>query len=174
MDAIIRSATVEDVCSACEVVRRSIIECCIDDHNDDPALVAEWLKDKTPENLAAWIAARGSYAVVADADGVIVGIAAFTAVGGITLCYLLPEARRRGIGKALLSALEAEAVRRRLLRLHLASTRAARAFFMRHGYVSSAAAAAATVMQPLPMQKDLAVEHCGGAGTRHSDLPVTG
>lgn len=120
------------------------------------------------------IAARGSYAVVADADGVIVGIASFTAIGNITLCYLLPEVRRCGIAKALLSALEAEAVRRRLPRLHLASTRIACAFFMRHGYVPSAAAAAGTVMQPLPMQKDLPVEHCGGAARRHSELPVVG
>jgi hypothetical protein len=51
----IRDARLEDASSACQVVGRSISELCVADHGNDPAILKQWLNNKTPENLASWI-----------------------------------------------------------------------------------------------------------------------
>lgn len=50
----IRVVTADDARAACEVLRRSILECCVDDHRNDPAILAKWLRNKTPEIVESW------------------------------------------------------------------------------------------------------------------------
>jgi hypothetical protein len=38
-----------------QFLRRSITELCQVDHGDDPAVVANWLQNKTPDNVRSWI-----------------------------------------------------------------------------------------------------------------------
>lgn len=139
----VRQARPEDAEEACAVLRRSIRECCVEDHGGDETVLASWLGNKTPENLRAWFGG-GGYAVVAEVGGVISGVAQLGADGKISLCYLLPEVRFRGVGKAMLTELEAEARRRGATRVELESTRTALEFYQRNGY-----AAGVTEQSPL-------------------------
>jgi hypothetical protein len=71
-----------------------------DHHQGDVNVLEGWLRNKTAENLAIWIASTESYAVVAEDEGRIVGLAMLSAEGTVSLCYLIPEAHHRNIGKA--------------------------------------------------------------------------
>jgi hypothetical protein len=105
----IRAAIIEDAAEACEVLRRSIAELCRADHQDDPEVLRKWLSNKTPDHVRSWIARPDSYVVVASEGAAIVGVGAVTAAGEILLNYVSPDARFRGVSKAVLSCLEAKA-----------------------------------------------------------------
>ncbi|MET3134098.1 GNAT superfamily N-acetyltransferase [Oxalobacteraceae bacterium GrIS 1.11] len=137
MSLEIRIATSIDAFEACNVLRRSITECCTLDHHNDPVILEAWLGNKTPQMVAAWFASPTNFSLVALEAGVVVGVALLTRVGKLALCYLLPEARRRGIGKALLSHMEAQAREWGVKALQLHSTASAEAFFAERGYVHS-------------------------------------
>lgn len=74
-------------------------------------------------------------------------------VGEVNLCYLLPEARFAGAGKALLSTLELEANRRGLNSLRLESTLTAKPFYLRNGFVESGTPSEVFGTVAFPMQK---------------------
>ena len=80
----IRDARPEDAHSACEVVRRSISELCAADHGNDPIILSQWLKNKTPGNVASWIAHPANSVLVAVELGTIVAVGAVTS--DIELC----------------------------------------------------------------------------------------
>jgi GNAT superfamily N-acetyltransferase len=130
----IRQARVEDAAAACEVLRRSITELCAADHHNDPAWLAGWLANKTPENVAAWITDPGNVVYVAVDSGRIAGVAAMNKTGRISLNYVSPDARCRGVSKALLAALEAKAADLGLTRCTLESTKTALGFYRAAGY----------------------------------------
>lgn len=137
MDFQIRLATVEDAAAACAVLRRSITECCVLDHQQDPDILAAWLGNKTPETVAAWFASPSNYSLVAVRDGQVVGVALLIQAGKLSLCYVLPECLHGGVGKALLLAVEEQARVWGIGTLRLHSTATARAFFARNGYIHS-------------------------------------
>jgi GNAT superfamily N-acetyltransferase len=136
MNLIVRKGVARDAEEACRVVRRSIRECCLEDHGNDSAILDSWLGNKTPANVKSWFASEG-YALVAERDDEIVGTAMLTADGTILLFYVLPEARFAGIGKAMLRAVEAEASKRGLSRIELGSTKTAYSFYLRNGYTDT-------------------------------------
>ncbi len=131
----IRLAGPEDAADACRVLRRSITECCTLDHQDDVAVLQSWLGNKTPDNVASWIASPSNCMLVAVRDGALVGVSLLTQAGKLSLCYLVPEAQHAGLGKAMLDGLEAQARTWgiRVLRMH--GTATARDFFTRNGYI---------------------------------------
>lgn len=131
----IRRAEANDATAACEVLRRSIAECCVLDHKNDPAILGAWLGNKTPETVASWFASPTNYALVATEDGAVVGVALLTAAGKLALCYLLPEVRQRGAGKALLACIEQQACSWGVKALQLHSTATGEEFFARQGYL---------------------------------------
>jgi GNAT superfamily N-acetyltransferase len=131
----IRRAQANDATAACEVLRRSIAECCVLDHKNDPAILAAWLGNKTPETVASWFASPTNYSLVALEDGKVVGVALLTAAGKLALCYLLPEVRQRGAGKALLACIEQQACSWGVKALQLHSTATGEEFFARQGYL---------------------------------------
>ena len=147
----IRDATAADAAAACDVLRRSIAELCGADHGGDPAVLAAWLANKTPANLAAWIGAPGNAVLLAEAAGRVLGIAAMTAAGEVTLNYVAPEARFRGVSRALLAALEDRARAAGLARCTLHSTLTARRFYTAAGYAETGPAGA----DGIPMAKPL-------------------
>lgn len=134
MSLEIRIATSGDASEACNVLRRSIVECCSLDHRNDPAILEAWLGNKTPEMVACWFASPTNFALVASEAGAVVGVALLTRAGKLALCYLLPEVQRRGAGKALVERLEAQAREWGIKALQLHSTASAQAFFARLGY----------------------------------------
>ena len=131
----IRCATVADAPGACLVLRRSITELCELDHGGDEKLLAKWLSNKTVENVHRWI--LQAHFLVAEEDGRILGCAAMTGSGKVTLNYVAPEARFRGVSKGLLLQLEARARALGLGECVLESTQTALRFYYSLGYLQS-------------------------------------
>ena len=131
----IRDAVPDDAAAACQVLRRSIAELCAPDHQNDPALMANWLSNKTVENVAAWMAQPGSSLLVAVEDGTIFAVGSVTDAGHITLNYVSPDARFRGVTRAMLQALESRAAERGNTQCTLSSTETARRLYLTAGYI---------------------------------------
>jgi GNAT superfamily N-acetyltransferase len=166
MATTVREASELDAQAACDVLRRSIAECCTDDHQNEPSLLEAWLSNKTPDNVRDWLKVKSSFAVVAETDDVVVGFAMLLASGEIPLFYLVPEARFKGVGKSLLGALEVEAQRRGIGELYLESTKTAHPFYLRNGFLDSGAPEVAFGIEGYPMRKQLAATGLTGSGTR--------
>ncbi len=135
----IRDAVTEDAPVACLVLRRSISELCVADHANDPAILTRWLSNKTPEIVASWITRPDNSVLVAVEHGAIIAVGSVTDAGEITLNYVSPDARFRGVSRALLSALEARALERGNTRCTLTSTTTAHRFYRSNGYVEDSA-----------------------------------
>jgi GNAT superfamily N-acetyltransferase len=133
----IRDATPDDAIAGCEVLKRSIAELCTADHKHDAHILARWLGNKTIENFVAWAAQPDNSVLVAIEDGKILAVGSVTDAGTIGLNYVSPDARFRGVSRALLEALELRAVERGNTRCNLTSTETARAFYLSNGYVES-------------------------------------
>ncbi|HEX7984455.1 GNAT superfamily N-acetyltransferase [Duganella sp. 1411] len=133
----VRIAASTDADAACNVLRRSITECCGLDHKNDPAILDAWLGNKTPQMVANWFSSPTNFSLVAVSEGVVVGVALLTGAGKLALCYLLPEARGQGVGKALLARVEEQACSWGVKALQLHSTAAGHGFFARSGYVEA-------------------------------------
>jgi GNAT superfamily N-acetyltransferase len=131
----IRLATPEDAEAACNVLRRSIVELCQLDHRGDQGVIEHWLSNKTAENVRAWISAANNIVLVAVDDEAILGVAAMTRSGCVTLNYVRPESRFEGVSKALLTSLEREARMLGLSALTLSSTKTAERFYRAAGFV---------------------------------------
>jgi GNAT superfamily N-acetyltransferase len=130
----IRDAVAGDAAAACEVLRRSISELCVADHGNDATILAKWLSNKTPEIVGSWIAQPGNSMLVAVEGGTILGVGSVTDKGEINLNYVSPDARFRGVSRALMAALEARAMERGSVQCTLISTETARRFYLSAGY----------------------------------------
>src|SRR5262245_44937333 len=131
----IRRATPDDAEAACAVVRRSIVELCQADHQGDAATITTWLANKTAENMRRWIGQ--AFVLVATDAGLILGVAAMNASGEITLNYVSPDARLRGVSKALVRRLEQQAAELGVEAVTLRSTATAARFYESAGYRSA-------------------------------------
>lgn len=139
---------------ACGVIRQSITHCCVLDHANDATILTTWLANKTPENLAAWMAAPGAVAWGAYWGDTMVGFA-LRARTTLALCYVVPGALHQGVGRALLQHVEAHAREVGLATLDLESTRTAEPFYRRHGYVPHGGVQTWAGLQAQPMRKVL-------------------
>jgi N-acetylglutamate synthase-like GNAT family acetyltransferase len=133
-EVVVRRAGVDDTDAIVTVLRRSITELCVADHRNDPGLLGTWLENKTAENVRTWIESPRVFMVVAEVGGAVCGVASMGITGGILLCYLLPEVRSTGVGRALLAVIEAEARMQGIRELSLESTVSARGFYSKHGF----------------------------------------
>jgi GNAT superfamily N-acetyltransferase len=131
---IIRDATATDAVKVCEAIRASIAELCVADHNRNPEILRRWLSSKTPDNVAAWTASDGSSLLVAVEGERILAVGGVKDDGEITLNYVAPQARFRGVSAALLKALEARALERGATEITLLSTETAHRFYLARGY----------------------------------------
>jgi GNAT superfamily N-acetyltransferase len=132
----IRRAEAGDAEAACQVLRRSISECCVPDHRNDPSVLGPWLGNKTPQMVASWFESPTNHAFVTVNEGRVVGVSLMTSAGKLALCYLLPEARGHGAGRALVRQAEALALELGIKSLFLHSTATAESFFAGLGYVA--------------------------------------
>jgi GNAT superfamily N-acetyltransferase len=133
----IRQAMPTDAGAACELLRRSIAEGCAADHCGRSDILDAWLGNKTPQTVATWFSTPSNYALVAERDGELLGLTLLTQAGKLALCYVLPEALRIGVGRALLAAVEEQARAWNISKLHLQSPASSSAFFERHGYANA-------------------------------------
>lgn len=158
MSITVRRAVPQDAEAACDVLRRSIQELCVADHQNDGKALGAWLENKTADNVRAWIASSRNYAVVALCNAKICGFALLGQDGTIRLCYLVPEVQHLGAGRAMLAALESEASRWGLKSLRLESTLTALPFYKRNGYTSAGESILVFGAQrAYPMRKELAL-----------------
>jgi GNAT superfamily N-acetyltransferase len=97
--------------------------------------LAQWLSNKTADIVASWVTAPNNSVLIAVEDDTILALGAVTDTGQITLNYVSPDARFRGVSRALLRALEARARERGGVRCTLNSTETARRFYLANGYV---------------------------------------
>lgn len=130
----IRLATASEASAACEVLRRCIRECCVEDHQNDPTILGKWLRNKTPETVESWFAWPAHYPLVAMAGNEVVGVAMLSRPGKIVLLHVDPAWRFLGIGTRLLNALEQKAQKSGVTTLRVASTFTARRFYEAHGF----------------------------------------
>ncbi len=155
----IRSAEPDDAAAIAALLIRSIREVCGPDYDNDERLLAQWCANKTPDNIARWTGDPNSYWIVALADDTIAGTASMTLNGDIKLCYVLPEYLHRGIGKAMLEQLLQQA---RLLGLHtlrLESTRTAREFYKRNGFIETGMTLGMGIIPSYAMERDLTTHY---------------
>jgi GNAT superfamily N-acetyltransferase len=134
----VRDARDADADAACEVMRRSITALCIEDHRGDAKVLEAWLRNKQPEVFRRWRAQPDNSLMVATEDERILAVGSVTDRGEITLNYVSPDARFRGVSRALLAALEHRAVERGNSECMLTSTVTARRFYLANGYVETA------------------------------------
>jgi GNAT superfamily N-acetyltransferase len=132
----IRDARIEDAEAACVVMRRSIAELCEADHKNDSAILERWLGNKTPEIFASWIRQPANSLLVATGDNDFLAVGSVTDAGEITLNYVSPDIRFRGVSRAMLRALEARALERGNTRCTLTSTETALRFYRSNGYAA--------------------------------------
>ena len=135
----IRDATPADASAACEVLRSSITELCVADHRNDPAILGRWLANKTPQIVAGWATEPASSLLLAVEGDAILAVGGVKDCGEITLNYVAPAARFRGVSSALLAALEARAAERGNTRCTLISTETAHRFYLSRGYADDGA-----------------------------------
>ena len=129
-----RVANLGDALSVCNVLRTSITELCGDDHSEKPALLASWLANKTEETITKWIVQPRSKFLVALENEAIIGVGAALDIGEITLLYVSPTARFRGVSKTILIELENHLHGIGLHEVFLYSTRTAHRFYLSMGY----------------------------------------
>jgi len=136
----VRDAIEADAQQACEVMQRSIRELCGADHCGDRDVLARWLANKRPDVFTSWIGQAGNSLMVAVEQSAVLAVGAVTDAGEITLNYVSPDARFRGVSRALLGALENRAAERGNRRCTLTSTATARRFYLANGYEQAGAA----------------------------------
>jgi GNAT superfamily N-acetyltransferase len=134
MTIAIRDAKEADAVQGCEVLQRSIRELCISDHQGNAEILARWLSNKRPDVFSGWITQPGNSLMVAVEEGELLAVGAVTDSGEITLNYVSPDARFRGVSRALLAALESRAAERGNAVCSLTSTATARRFYLANGY----------------------------------------
>jgi GNAT superfamily N-acetyltransferase len=150
----VRTSKPEDAEAACSVVRASIEVCCAADHGGERARLDAWLKNKTPETFSAWIQSDSLYCVVVEESSKIVGFG-MAAAGEVLLCYVAPEVRFRGAGKAVLQAIELWAATSGVPELRLESTCTALAFYRCNGFKSCGPVFRFAGMEGHPMSKPI-------------------
>ncbi len=130
----IRTACPADAEAAADVLRRSIRELCVQDHQNEPQILDPWLANKTPEVFLGWLAREGEPILVAERDGRILAVGGVRRPDEILLNYVAPEARFQGVSKLLLVSMEGLLIGFGAKRAHLTSTRTAYAFYYAAGY----------------------------------------
>jgi GNAT superfamily N-acetyltransferase len=121
--------------------------------------LAQWLSNKTPEKVASWIAQPGYSLLVAVEGDMIMAVGAVTDTGKITLNYVSPDARFRGVSKMLLRALEDRAAERGNVQCILESSETARRFYLSAGYRETGPAVIMFGTLSYPMSKRLPVHN---------------
>ncbi len=107
---------------------------CGADHHGDPAILRRWLANKTPKIVEGWIAHPDNFVLVAVEEETVLAVGIVRHDGEITCNYVSPDARFRGVSKAMLAQLEATARDHGNDVCHLISTETAHRLYLSAGY----------------------------------------
>jgi GNAT superfamily N-acetyltransferase len=116
------------------VLTRSITELCAADHGNDPAVLARWLANKTPDRVAQMLANPNSAFFVAEHGGVVAAVGCINKPDEIGLNYVSPAHRFAGVSRALLAAMEQHLRNRGVTTAQLSSTTTAHHFYLANGW----------------------------------------
>ena len=124
-------------------------------------ILARWLSNKTPETFLSWLKRPDNSLLVAVENGRILGVGGVTDAGEINLNYVSPDARFRGVSRAMLGALEARAAARGNVCCTLASTEPAHRFYRAAGYIEVGAPPSGKfgIESGYPMSKTLTAQN---------------
>ncbi|WP_224704115.1 GNAT family N-acetyltransferase [Devosia aquimaris] len=136
------------------VLMASITELCASDHKNDPEAIARWTANKSPDGVLAMLDDAELTMLVAERDGAVVAVGAVRGAE-VALNYVAPQARRSGVSKALLGAMEAHMRAQGVTQAHLTSTYTAADFYRAMGWTADAAPVACMGGTGLAMHKPL-------------------
>lgn len=156
MSILVRQAGPDDVPAMSRILTASIIELCAPDHGNDPAAIAAWTKNKTPEGVAGMLANPNLLMFVAELSDVIGAVGAINRSGEVALNYVAPDMRSRGLSTAILTRLEAELRALGFDEGRLEATITARRFYERAGWQLDGPQATGRMVNGYPMKKALA------------------
>jgi GNAT superfamily N-acetyltransferase len=126
----VRAYRSADAAACCAVINRAVEE--MDGLNDAARRLIP--TRNTPSVLDAELV--NLYTIVCEVDGVCVGLGVLHDAE-IKRVYVDPDAQGSGVGDAIMSALEAEAIRRGLVRVRLEASPSSVSFYERRGYAPS-------------------------------------
>lgn len=129
----------DDADRAIHVIRESIQELCVSDHQENDEVLRMWLENKTAENFLLWLASANQSIFVDEQDGKICAVGGATNSGEITLNYVAPSIRFQGVSKIMLATLEGFLTDSGHNQATLTSTETARRFYYMQGYVDAGA-----------------------------------
>lgn len=130
----VRPATLADAADAVDVLRSAITVSCVEDHRNDAATLEHWLRNKTVRQFEQWLLEPANFVAVSQAGTAVCGVGLIDRTGNLRLCYVRPEQHRLGVGRAILNALEDQALLWGLTETRLTSSATARAFYEKQGY----------------------------------------
>ena len=111
--------------------RRSVREVASRDYR--PAQIEAWVK--APGEIETWTERmRSRVSFVAEEAGRLIGFIQYEPPDHIDMTYVHPETQRRGVARALLAAVEAEARTRDVPLLNVEASITSRPFFEAHGF----------------------------------------
>ncbi len=151
----IRAVNLTDAPRVSETLIASITELCGADHHNDPKLIAAWTSNKTPQNIAAWVQNPRARLFLAEIDGTIAGVGGISADGEVTLNYVHPDFRFRGVSRTMLDHLEEELTSLKISEGFLASTKTAHAFYLKAGWRNEGQFESSFGVDGIPMRKTL-------------------
>ena len=130
----VRRAAEADIPAMSEVLTRSITELCALDHKHDPAAIAAWTANKTPEGVRRILENPDVRLFVAERDGTIAAVGCVQGGNEIGLNYVHPEHRFQGVSRALLAAMEAAMREAGVTEARLKATQTAHDFYRANGW----------------------------------------
>jgi GNAT superfamily N-acetyltransferase len=151
----VRPARADDVPAMSAVLTASITQLCTADHRNDPAILARWLANKSPEKVAQMLASPSAEFFVAEHAGVVAAVGCINSPDEIGLNYVSPAHRFAGISKALLAGMEEHLRKRGVTTAQLSSTATAHRFDLANGWHDAGACELDFGMTSQPMEKRL-------------------
>ena len=137
------------------VLMASIAELCSLDHGNDPAAIATWTANKTPDGVSAMLRNPQAELFVAEHDGAIAAVGCILGGREVGLNYVHPSHRFAGVSRALLAAMETVMQARGTTHAILESTATAHRFYLAQGWVDGGPLHGGRFAQAYPMSKAL-------------------
>lgn len=154
-DPTIRLARPDEAAAIATLVRGSISELCLDDHDGDNAKIDQWLANKTEDDITAWIADdRLSIYVIGCSTG-LAAAGCHRDDGVILMNYVSPFYRFQGLSAHMIGFLEDSIAARGLATARLVSTRTAIPFYQDRGWHAYGDPIPCQGITGQPMMKDL-------------------
>jgi GNAT superfamily N-acetyltransferase len=152
---LVRLAAEADIPAMSEVLTRSITELCALDHKNDPAAVAAWTANKTPEGVRRILDNPDVQLFVAEHDSVVAAVGCVQAGNEIGLNYVHPEHRLQGVSRALLAAMEQAMREAGVTEAKLKATQTAHDFYRANGWLDAGELYTGRWIDAWPMMKVL-------------------